>query len=299
MANFWDWYYENGIIPNLWRGFTGQKSADMQNDANLAFQRENLEWQKQLQQQIFEREDTAYERAVSDAQRVGLNPMSIASSGGAGSGSVVPTTPLHSDVDYSQFSGLRGMESLTSALGVASQASQAINEFKTGNIQRDLLRTQEERAKMDNAIYAYENGLDVDDDGNIYVTADSPLRRREIQEAEKNNREASTENTKVNTAGKKIENKRNQRVLDYQERTNTNDSTPEKVNIPLSALDVLTTPHDKNSGKSSQDDLTEYYTEKESNNTLRSFWNNVRKIRDDMEKMQKRQIRKNSGLNKN
>ena len=216
MASFWDWYYENGIIANLWKGFSGQKSADMQNQANLAFQRENLEYQKQLQQQIFMREDTAYERAVEDAQKVGLNPMSISSSGGAGSGSVVPTVAPYSDVDYSAFSGLRGLESLSSALGVASQASQAINEFKTGNIQRDLLRTQEQRAKMDNAIYAYENGLDVDDDGNIFVTGYSPLRRREIQVSEKNNREASTENIRTNTSGKKIENKRSQRVLDYQ-----------------------------------------------------------------------------------
>lgn len=299
MANFWSWYHDNGILPNLWKGFTGQLSAEKQNEQNLAFQRDNLEYQKALQQKIFEREDTAYQRAVADAQKVGLNPMSIASSGGAEAGAIVPTTPLHSDIDYSQFSGFNALSALSTVLGFASQASQAINQFKTGNIQRDLLNSQNVRAKMDNAIFAYENGLGIDDDGTFYVTKHSPLRRREIQVSEQNNRNALTSNVQFQTEGKKIDNKRNQRVLDYQERTNTNDSTPEKVNLPLSALDVLTSPFDKNSGKSSQDELTEYFTEKESNKTLDTFWNNVRKIRDDLEKMQKRQIRKNSGLNKN
>ena len=41
---------------------------------NLAYQKENLEYQKDLQKQIFEREDTAYQRKVNDLIAAGINP---------------------------------------------------------------------------------------------------------------------------------------------------------------------------------------------------------------------------------
>lgn len=53
--------------------------------------RENLDYQKALQQQIFEREDTAYQRSVNDMRLAGLNPLSM--NGTDGAGEVVDTTP--------------------------------------------------------------------------------------------------------------------------------------------------------------------------------------------------------------
>lgn len=107
---FWQDYHDNGIIPNLWKGFTGQMSAEKQNEENLAFQREKLDYEKQLQQQIFEREDTAYQRSAQDAQSVGINPMAM--TGLNGSGEVVPTTLPQSNVDYSQFGMAQNIPSL-------------------------------------------------------------------------------------------------------------------------------------------------------------------------------------------
>lgn len=40
---FWENYYENGIIPNLWKGFTGQTSADRNTDASNEAQLEEVE----------------------------------------------------------------------------------------------------------------------------------------------------------------------------------------------------------------------------------------------------------------
>lgn len=49
----------------------------------------NFEYQKQLQNTIFHREDNALQRRMADAQAAGLNPFDAAGSGGAGAGAVV------------------------------------------------------------------------------------------------------------------------------------------------------------------------------------------------------------------
>lgn len=58
---------------------------------NYNSQLANLDYQKELQQKIFQREDTALQRRMSDAKSAGLNPYSVINSGGAGAGSVVST----------------------------------------------------------------------------------------------------------------------------------------------------------------------------------------------------------------
>ena len=60
--------------------------ADM---ANVALQKQQFDYQKKLQQQIFAREDSAYQRQVADLEKAGLNKALAYGSGGAGTGSVV------------------------------------------------------------------------------------------------------------------------------------------------------------------------------------------------------------------
>ena len=62
-------------------------------DQNLQFQKDNLEYQKELQQQIFEREDTAYQRKVNDLIAAGINPAVAAS--GSGSPAVLPVYKIY------------------------------------------------------------------------------------------------------------------------------------------------------------------------------------------------------------
>lgn len=69
-----------GMIGNFWQGYQ-----------NYQFQKENLDYQKSLQQNIFNREDTALQRRMEDAKAAGLNPYSVINSGGANAGSVVKT----------------------------------------------------------------------------------------------------------------------------------------------------------------------------------------------------------------
>ena len=50
-SGFFDWYHENGIIPNLWKGFTGQMSAEKQSSeaiaANQRQYEQELAWQRE------------------------------------------------------------------------------------------------------------------------------------------------------------------------------------------------------------------------------------------------------------
>ena len=67
---------------------------------NLAFQKENLDYQKSLQQQIFDREDTAYQRKVQDLIKAGINPAVAATGSGSPAGSIVSTQAPHNDMKY-------------------------------------------------------------------------------------------------------------------------------------------------------------------------------------------------------
>lgn len=59
------------------------------NNQQEAWSREQFDYNKQLNQTLMNREDNAYQRAVLDAQRAGLSPLTVAGTGGAGAGGTV------------------------------------------------------------------------------------------------------------------------------------------------------------------------------------------------------------------
>lgn len=70
---------------------TNQTNKDIA-EMNLGFQRENLDYQKALQQQIFDREDSTYARTVQDMRNAGLSPLSMQNTNGAGE-AIATTAP--------------------------------------------------------------------------------------------------------------------------------------------------------------------------------------------------------------
>lgn len=79
-----------GLDPIGWilGGIQTINDINRQNYEKEADER-NFEYQKELQQQIFAREDNALQRRMQDAEKAGLNPFSVANGSGAGAGAVV------------------------------------------------------------------------------------------------------------------------------------------------------------------------------------------------------------------
>lgn len=87
-----------GNPTSAWDQFKNGKTNIVNKDIaeqNLQFQRENLDYQKALQERIFDREDTSYQRTVNDMRQAGLNPLAM--NGTNSAGEAIPTEALHND----------------------------------------------------------------------------------------------------------------------------------------------------------------------------------------------------------
>lgn len=112
---------------------------------NYANQQENLEYQKKLQQQVFEREDTSVSRRAQDLQNAGLSK-TLAAGEGASSGAVISTKAPELNV----------MDRVATGLGYAQQVANiektnadTANAYIQGRVMEDNLVTAEyERAYL-------------------------------------------------------------------------------------------------------------------------------------------------------
>ena len=64
----------------LWNMLQQQKT----NEINYGMFKENLDYQKALNEQIMQREDTSYQRTVADMRKAGLNPLTMSGLNGSG-----------------------------------------------------------------------------------------------------------------------------------------------------------------------------------------------------------------------
>ncbi len=213
--SFFNWYHDNGIIPNIWKGATGQLSQEKINNENLDYQRERnqiedaryedetsynrafaeeeraynrafaedersyqrawaqderayqrdwalneRDYQRSLQQQIFDREDTAIARQAEALRAQGINPASQ-NMNGLGAGSVVSSSSPGTSTSGSSgapgsisapaLSG-RGGKALQKAMITSQgingllapilQTMNSIDNIKGNGINRDLLNAQ-------------------------------------------------------------------------------------------------------------------------------------------------------------
>lgn len=124
-------------IGGLWNDFTGKTNNQM----NLDFQRENLDYQKAIQQQIFEREDSAYQRTVNDMRAAGLNPVSM--QGTNGSGEAVSTESMDSQKTSD-------VQALSEIINVLNQVSNTRNNASLSQAQSNLIEAQAQNQRIKN-----------------------------------------------------------------------------------------------------------------------------------------------------
>lgn len=144
-------------------------------EQNLGFQRENLEYQKALQQEIFNREDTAYQRTKADMLAAGLNPLSMQSTNGAGE--AIATSPLNNNFQAQQSAPMQAptyqkaqtmmspIQALSSFSSILGTVVNSVESIKTGTLNRDNIRQQMQHAQANFIMDNIGRGIFIGDDG--------------------------------------------------------------------------------------------------------------------------------------
>lgn len=120
-----------------------------------AWTREQFDYNKQLNQQIMEREDTAYQRAVADAKAAGLSPLTVAGTGGAGSGGSVSQSNLGMNTEAFQIEPNTLADAMRALQQESMQERQIDADSKSQESQQDF-----EMKKQAAALDAQDKMLD-------------------------------------------------------------------------------------------------------------------------------------------
>ena len=215
LADFWNTYYQNGIIPNIWKGITGQTSADYNTDKtnaanlqqtqmanaaneravrlanqtnldiaretnqmnwnvaqeNLKYQNKLFEYNKALQQEQWNREDTSYQRTKADMLAAGLNPLSMQGTNGAGE--VVSQTAPQNNFQAQQATPSQAAQhqaarfenyqnklmSTNEVISGIGSVINSVNDILNGTHTRDSLALQNDKTFLENMINAKGYGI--------------------------------------------------------------------------------------------------------------------------------------------
>lgn len=114
-------------------------------EQNLNFEREKFDYDKALQQEIFQREDTANQRTVNDMRLAGLNPLNMQGTNGAGN--VVATSAPHNDFQMQSTQALQLMDTIFNS-ALQAKATQSNNSLQSANA--NLLDAQAENQRIKN-----------------------------------------------------------------------------------------------------------------------------------------------------
>ena len=133
--------------------------ANRTNQANMAINQANIDYQNAYNQQIFEREDTSWQRAARDASAIGINPLALSGGASAGGQASAPQATLGMQTgaamqaSHAQAARFERYENKAADLSGLGNVLSELNQLSTGMAQRDLLTAQAQRAENENKFF--------------------------------------------------------------------------------------------------------------------------------------------------
>lgn len=125
-----------------------RESTENINTQNLDFQRENLEYQKALQQQIFEREDSSYQRTVQDMRKAGLSPLTM--QGTNGGGELIATTAMNAGQPYQEQGLFNRVHAQEANLNMLNSVLSGMSDLMKTSAEIKNINAQTEGVKLNN-----------------------------------------------------------------------------------------------------------------------------------------------------
>lgn len=121
-------------ISNIIYGNKRNKLAEKIHAENLAFQREHFAYEKALQREIFNREDSAIRRRVEDLKSAGMSPLLAANGEGASAGQAIATEALQSEYipPENPLAGITDAMSKIAAIQKTTLETQNLNQQNIG-----------------------------------------------------------------------------------------------------------------------------------------------------------------------
>lgn len=117
------------------------------NEQQMNFQRENRDYQRALQQQIFAREDSAYQRTVNDMRAAGISPLAM--NGTNGAGEAIQTSPIGEGLSAPQ---RNYQHQDMGALQALSGVLQSIQSFRQSNAEIQNISADTDSKRFSNEV---------------------------------------------------------------------------------------------------------------------------------------------------
>lgn len=209
---------------------------------NRQFAENQREYERALQQEIFDREDTSYQRTAEDMSSAGINPLAMQSLNSAGSAVSPTSAPVASSQEGSKVAPQFRAQAYTNfaleGLEPSLEFLNSLDNLHTNGLQRDSIRETINSQKLDNQakqlnnlILAGENGITFDDDGNPILADDF----MSSQSERKQNYSRGEEQLRQDRANaNKIE-----RSDAWEDITGVNDSMPDSVKTATAITSTL------------------------------------------------------------
>lgn len=198
-----------GFLTGLF-GATATGSGMIMDILNYQQQKNELDYQHELQKQQWEREDTSYQRTANDMLNAGLNPLNMQGTNGAGE--VVSTNPA-------QFN------SQNTANG--QQIFSILDNLESSKMERDSLQSQIDAQKIKNAETLQDMGAYLDENGHVVFDKDSYGYKR---------RKTENDIQEETLSGLRTSNKKSSRELKHQQDNNMYDTDTQFERV-LTALE--------------------------------------------------------------